>query len=54
MTLSTPITWSCGLYNTTGMALTFGDGALTNVWCNYIGQYYPADATSPDIIGIVN
>jgi hypothetical protein len=30
--------------------LTFGDSAQTNVMCIYIGQYYPASATAPDVI----
>jgi hypothetical protein len=45
-----PIAWDCSYYNDTGSTLTFGDSALTNVMCIYIGQYYPASATAPDII----
>jgi hypothetical protein len=53
MTNSQSITWDCSYYNGTGTALTFGDSAQTNVMCIYIGQYYPASATSPDIIANV-
>jgi hypothetical protein len=45
-----PITWDCAYFNNTGSTLTFGDSAQTNVMCIYIGQYYPASATAPDII----
>jgi hypothetical protein len=37
--------------------MTFGDSAQTNVMCIYIGQYYPADTTSPsypDIVSVLN
>jgi hypothetical protein len=50
MTSSSPITWDCSYFNNTGATLTFGDSAKTNVMCIYIGQYYPASATAPDII----
>ena len=50
MTSGSPITWDCSYFNDTGATLTFGDSAQTNVMCIYIGQYYPASATSPDII----
>jgi hypothetical protein len=50
MTNTQSITWDCSYYNDTGSALTFGDSAAKNVMCIYIGQYYPANATSPDII----
>jgi hypothetical protein len=50
MTNTQSITWDCSYYNTTGSALTFGDSAMTNVMCIYLGQYYPASATAPDII----
>ena len=50
MTSTSPITWDCSYYNNTGATLTFGDSAQTNVMCIYIGQYYPASATAPDVI----
>ena len=40
--------------------MTFGDSALTQNMCIYLGQYYPADGTPstnpnyPDIINAVN
>jgi hypothetical protein len=51
------ITWQCNYTNTTGQTLTFGDSAVNNVMCIYIGQYYPADTTSlsyPDIVSVLN
>jgi hypothetical protein len=54
MTSSQSMTWTCNYYNDTGATLTFGDSAVKNVMCIYIGQYYPADATNPDIIYIAN
>jgi hypothetical protein len=50
MTNSQSITWDCSYYNNTGSTLTFGDSAAKNVMCIYLGQYYPADASNPDII----
>jgi hypothetical protein len=54
MTSSQTITWSCNYYNDTGNTLTFGDSAIKNVMCIYLGQYFPASATRPDIIDILN
>jgi hypothetical protein len=48
------ITWDCSYYNDTGATLTFGDSALTNVMCIYLGQYYPASATAPDDVAVLN
>ena len=51
------ITWQCQYTNPTSMDMPFGDYAQTNVMCIYIGQYYPADTTSPsypDIISVLN
>jgi hypothetical protein len=51
------ITWQCLYTNPTSMDMPFGDYARTNVMCIYIGQYYPADTTSPsypDIVSILN
>ncbi len=51
------ITWQCKYTNPTSMDMPFGDYAQTNVMCIYIGQYYPADTTSPsypDIISVLN
>ncbi len=53
MTNTQSITWDCSYYNNTGNTLTFGDSAVSNVMCIYLGQYYPADATNPDIIANV-
>jgi hypothetical protein len=50
MTSSASITWSCSYYNDTGATLTFGDSAVSNVMCIYLGQYYPASPTKPDVI----
>ena len=50
MTSSQSITWSCSYYNDTGATLTFGDSAISNVMCIYLGQYYPASPTQPDVI----
>jgi hypothetical protein len=52
MTGNPQITWDCSYYNDTGALLTFGDSALDNVMCIYIGQYYPANATAPDDIAV--
>jgi hypothetical protein len=54
MTGNPSITWNCSYYNNTGATLTFGDSALSNVMCIYIGQYYPASATAPDDIAVLN
>jgi hypothetical protein len=54
MTNSQSITWSCDYYNDTGATLTFGDSAKTNIMCIYMGDYYPANATNPDIIAALN
>ncbi len=44
----TPITWSCTYQNDTGMPLTFGESAATNVMCIYQGTFYPvADINNP-------
>ena len=53
MTNTQSITWDCSYYNNTSSTLTFGDSAVSNVMCIYLGQYYPADATNPDIIANV-
>ncbi|HLK35120.1 MAG TPA: hypothetical protein VKU41_00120 [Polyangiaceae bacterium] len=50
----TSITWSCDYYNDTSSALSFGDSAISNVMCIYIGQYFPADANNPDVISVLN
>jgi hypothetical protein len=53
----TSITWQCKYTNPTSSAMSFGDSAQTNVMCIYIGQYYPADTTSPsypDIVSVLN
>ncbi len=54
MTNSQSITWACNYYNDTGATLSFGDHANTNVMCIYMGQYFPADQTAPDIIVAAN
>jgi hypothetical protein len=54
MTAAQSITWDCKYNNTTGTTLTFGDSAQTNVMCIYIGQYYPANATNPDVVYVLN
>ncbi len=51
------ITWQCQYTNPTSMDMNFGDFAQTSVMCIYIGQYYPADTTSPsypDIVSVLN
>ncbi len=48
------ISWTCKYYNDTTGTLTFGDSAKSNVMCIYMGQYYPADPTNPDVIDILN
>ncbi len=57
MKAGTTINWQCS-YTGNGMfARDFGDSASQNVMCIYIGQYYPADTTSPnypDIVNVVN
>jgi hypothetical protein len=56
----TSISWNCKYYNPTNTTMTFGDSALTQNMCIYLGQYYPADGTPstnpnyPDIINAVN
>jgi hypothetical protein len=54
MTASQGITWTCKYYNDTGAPLGFGDSARSSVMCIYIGQYYPASATTPDVIYVFN
>jgi hypothetical protein len=54
MTASQSLTWTCTYYNDTGSTLTFGDSAIKNVMCIYLGQYYPADPSSPDVVYVVN
>ena len=57
MKAGSSITWQCLYTNPTSMDMPFGDYALKNVMCIYIGQYYPADTTSPtypDIVSILN
>jgi hypothetical protein len=55
----TNISWTCKYYNPTAVAMTFGDSALTQNMCIYLGQYYPAEGTPttnpdyPDIIHAV-
>jgi hypothetical protein len=46
----TPITWQCNYYNPTNSVMTFGDSAATAIMCIYMAQYFPADATNPDLI----
>jgi hypothetical protein len=48
------ITWDCQYYNDTGAVLGFGDSALNNVMCIYLGQYYPANPMAPDDIAVLN
>jgi hypothetical protein len=54
MTNSQSITWDCSYYNDQAVALTFGDSALSNIMCIYLGQYYPASPTAPDIVYVLN
>jgi hypothetical protein len=54
MTSSQSITWSCDYYNDTGSTLSFGDSAQSAIMCIYLGNYYPASATNPDIIAAIN
>jgi hypothetical protein len=42
------ITWTCTYDNTTGSTLTFGDSALKNEMCIYVGRYY-SSPTGNDI-----
>ena len=51
---SDSITWSCSYYNDTGTTLSFGDSAVNNVMCIYMGQYYPVvDPANPDLIEVL-
>ncbi len=56
MKAGTSIEWTCSYYNPTSQPMTFGDSAMTNDMCIYLGQYYPADGTPttnanyPDVI----
>jgi hypothetical protein len=57
MNAGASITWQCQYTNPTSTDMNFGDFAQTNVMCIYIGQYYPADTTSPsypDIVSVLN
>jgi hypothetical protein len=54
MTAAQSITWDCQYNNTTGKTLTFGDSAQNNVMCIYLGQYYPANASNPDVVYVLN
>jgi hypothetical protein len=42
------ITWTCTYDNTTGSTLTFGDSAIKNEMCIYVGRYY-SSPTGNDI-----
>jgi len=53
MSANQSITWTCSYYNDTAMTLSFGDSAKSNIMCIYMGDYYPANATNPDIIAAV-
>jgi hypothetical protein len=53
MTNTQSITWDCTYYNDTASTLSFGDSAVSNVMCIYLGQYYPASATAPDIVYVL-
>jgi len=44
------ITWQCNYYNPTTSTMGFGDSAVTNDMCIYMGQYFPADPNNPDYI----
>jgi hypothetical protein len=50
------ITWTCMYYNPTSQPMIFGDSAMTNDMCIYLGQYFPAEGTPssnpnyPDVI----
>jgi hypothetical protein len=49
-----PITWTCSYYNDTENTLIFGDSAINNVMCIYMGQYYPVlDPANPDLIEVL-
>jgi hypothetical protein len=50
MTTNQSISWSCKYFNDTGKTLTFGESAQTNVMCIYVANYYPANATNPDVL----
>jgi len=50
----TKITWTCNYYNPTSQTLSFGDSAVTNVMCIYMGQYFPADPNNSDVISVLN
>jgi hypothetical protein len=56
MAAGASITWTCMYYNPTTQPMTFGDSAMTDDMCIYLGQYYPADGTPtsnanyPDVI----
>ena len=55
------ITWTCTYDNMTGSTLTFGDSALKNEMCIYVGRYYSSptgddiecQSTSPNGAGAV-
>jgi len=54
MSGSDSITWQCSYYNDTNSTLTFGDSAVNNVMCIYMGQYYPVvDPANPDLIEVL-
>ncbi len=56
MAAGASITWTCMYYNPTTQPMTFGDSAMTDDMCIYLGQYYPAEGTPtsnpnyPDVI----
>jgi hypothetical protein len=54
MPASATISWQCSYYNDTGMTLNFGDSANKSVMCIYLGQYYPANPSAPDVIAALN
>jgi hypothetical protein len=54
------ITWTCTYDNNTGSTLTFGDSALKNEMCIYVGRYYSSptgndiECQSPSPYGVGN
>ena len=50
LTQTGPIEWDCAEYNTTATTITAGDSSLSNAWCLYVAQYYPADPSNADVI----
>jgi hypothetical protein len=54
MKAGTTIDWQCNYIGNGMFDRPFGDSYVENVTCSYMGQYYPADTTSPNYPDIID